>query len=110
EQAFHERIVESCGNPALASVVGVLESLWRWQSRDHLETAARTGVQPNERLRHGGLAAHREVLDLIERGDAMKAAAAMQQHHRDTFEVAHHKYVDHPIRVTTPNSEAMRTR
>jgi GntR family transcriptional repressor for pyruvate dehydrogenase complex len=110
EAAFHERVVQGCGNTTLAATVGVLEELWRWQQRTHVDEALRQGVGPNKRLRAGALAAQQRMVELIDLGDAAGVEQAMRVHHQETYDIAHRRYVDHLIRVTVPNSEAMRVR
>jgi DNA-binding GntR family transcriptional regulator len=110
ESQLHESIVQLCGNATLAASVGVLELLWRRQQQEHVDLAIQRGVVPNKRLREGAVVAHRHIVALIAEGKSTEAAGAMRQHHRENYDIATRRYVDHPIRVTVPNSEAMRVR
>lgn len=110
ELSLHEGIAQNCGNATMVEVVGVLRSVWATQRPRTLAIAQEKGIGPNKKLRDGSAIAHRQIVELIEVGDAAAAAAAMRQHHRDTRAVVTTNYYDEPIRVSVANSEAFRGR
>lgn len=69
-EEFHHAIINGCGNATLVIVMGALESLWSLHKQAWAQYAEEVGAGPTPNLRAGVIAAHREITDAIEAGDA----------------------------------------
>lgn len=78
-RAFHETVVDHCGNKTLRVTVGALTRLW-----SHHEEIAATAVQSMreipEHLRLSVLRTHQRLADLIENGDAEEVVKLAETH------------------------------
>jgi DNA-binding FadR family transcriptional regulator len=72
-QEFHQAIIDGCGNETLVIVVGALESLWSLHKKAWADAAEDVGSGPEPNLRASVIAAHEEITDAIEAGDAARA-------------------------------------
>jgi GntR family transcriptional regulator, transcriptional repressor for pyruvate dehydrogenase complex len=79
-QEFHQAIVDGCGNETLVIVVGALESLWSLHKQAWADDAADAGSGPEPNLRASVIAAHEEITDAIEAGDAALAHQLVTAH------------------------------
>jgi GntR family transcriptional repressor for pyruvate dehydrogenase complex len=79
-QEFHQAIIDGCGNETLVIVVGALESLWSLQKKAWADDAEDTGVEPEPKFRASVIAAHEEITDAIEAGDAARAHQLVSAH------------------------------
>ena len=77
---FHETLVALCGNETMISIAGSLEAMWSAHEQAWASEAVRHGKFPPVVLRQRALDEHREILDLIERGDPVRAANAARRH------------------------------
>jgi len=77
---FHQAIVSNCGNQTLKVLVGALEAVWNSQEVPWAEDASTHGHYPEEKLQWEAVAAHRKIADLVAKGDAAAAGAAMKRH------------------------------
>lgn len=75
-RAFHEALVQLCGNESLIVMAGALEAIW---SRHEIGNVTdETSLSVSER--RAALAAHGRVIDLIEAGDARAVRIALREH------------------------------
>ena len=72
-QQFHHAIIDGCGNATLVIVIGALERLWSLHKKAWADYADATGSAPIPHLRESVVAAHEEITDAIEAGDASRA-------------------------------------
>jgi GntR family transcriptional repressor for pyruvate dehydrogenase complex len=79
-QEFHQAIVDGCGNATLVIVVGALESLWSLHKKAWADYAEDVGSGPEGDLRARVIAAHEEITDAIEAGDAARAHQLVSAH------------------------------
>lgn len=79
-RAFHEAIVEECGNQTLILVVGALETLYTGQWQSWAVEAASEGQFPDGEGRQAGIRAHDRILKAVEQGDTTKAEQAARRH------------------------------
>jgi DNA-binding FadR family transcriptional regulator len=79
-QAFHQAIIDGCGNATLVIVIGALESLWSLHKKAWADEAEDVGATPEPGLRAGVIAAHEVITDAIEAGDAARAHALVTAH------------------------------
>jgi DNA-binding FadR family transcriptional regulator len=79
-QAFHQAIIDGCGNATLVIVVGALESLWSFHKKAWAAYAQDVGAEPEPNLRASVVAAHEEITDAIEAGDAALAHQLVTTH------------------------------
>ena len=79
-RAFHEGIVETCGNETMIVVAGALETLWSAHERSWSARAADAGRFPEPRLGAKALKEHGEILAAIVKGDSERAARAARRH------------------------------
>jgi len=77
---FHHAIIDGCGNATLVIVVGALESLWSHHKKAWADYAEETGAGPEPKLRARVIAAHEEITDAIEAGDAARAHQLVTAH------------------------------
>jgi DNA-binding FadR family transcriptional regulator len=80
-----------------AMVTSALEAVWGSQERLWAREAAREGAYPDERLQRQVVAAHRKLIQRIERGDVDGAQQAMRKHLIQSQPFVN--YGDAPIRV-----------
>lgn len=81
-RAFHEAIVENCGNVSLSVLAGALESLWSTFEAQWAHRVPDAGEVPRaERL--AALGAHERLIDLISDGDAEGARRHAAEHPAD---------------------------
>jgi DNA-binding FadR family transcriptional regulator len=79
-QEFHQAIIDGCGNETLVIVVGALESLWSLHKQAWADYAEDAGEGPEPNLRASVIAAHEEITDAIEAGDAARAHQLVSAH------------------------------
>jgi DNA-binding FadR family transcriptional regulator len=79
-QAFHDGLVEGCGNRSIVLTVGALEWLWRQQQEGWAHRVSVLHEYPEPELRRHGLGAHAAILDAIGRGDPEEAERVTLQH------------------------------
>jgi DNA-binding FadR family transcriptional regulator len=79
-QEFHQAIIDGCGNATLVIVIGALESLWSLHKKAWADYAEDTGEIPEPSLRPSVIAAHEEITDAIEAGDAARAHQLVTAH------------------------------
>jgi DNA-binding FadR family transcriptional regulator len=79
-QEFHQAIIDGCGNATLVIVVGALESLWSSHKRAMADDAEDAGSGPEPNLRTSVIAAHEEITDAIDAGDAALAHQLVTAH------------------------------
>lgn len=79
-QEFHQAIIDGCGNATLVIVIGALESLWSLHKQAWADHAEDVGAPPEPELRARVLAAHQEITDAIEAGDAARAHQLVTAH------------------------------
>jgi DNA-binding GntR family transcriptional regulator len=79
-QEFHQAIIDGCGNETLVIVVGALESLWSLHKKAWADAAEDVGSGPEPNLRASVIAAHEEITDAIEAGDAARAHQLVTAH------------------------------
>jgi DNA-binding FadR family transcriptional regulator len=72
-EQFHQAIIDGCGNATLVIVIGALESLWSLHKKAWADYADAVGSEPIPDLRASVVAAHEEITDAIEAGDAGRA-------------------------------------
>ncbi len=78
---FHEALVACCGNRSLILVVGALEAVWTAHAEEwaKLSVSGEVGF-PDADYRRQGLDDHQRLIDLIEAGDPVAAAAEAARH------------------------------
>ena len=79
-QEFHQAIIDGCGNATLVIVIGALESLWSHHKKAWAAYAEDIGSGPEPNLRASVVAAHEEITDAIEAGDAARAHQLVVAH------------------------------
>jgi GntR family transcriptional regulator, transcriptional repressor for pyruvate dehydrogenase complex len=79
-QEFHQAIIDGCGNATLVIVIGALESLWSFHKKAWADYAEDAGIEPEPNLRASVVAAHEEITDAIEAGDAARAHQLVTAH------------------------------
>ena len=79
-QEFHQAIIDGCGNATLVIVIGALESLWSHHKKAWAAYAEDIGAGPEPNLRASVMAAHEEITDAIEAGDAALAHQLVVAH------------------------------
>jgi len=79
-EEFHHTIINGCGNATLVIVMGALESLWSHHKQAWAEYAEAVGAGPTPNLRASVIAAHAEITDAIEAGDAARAHQLVVDH------------------------------
>ena len=79
-QEFHQAIIDGCGNATLVIVIGALESLWSHHKKAWAAYAEDVGAGPEPNLRASVVAAHEEITDAIEAGDAARAHQLVVAH------------------------------
>jgi DNA-binding FadR family transcriptional regulator len=79
-QEFHQALIDGCGNATLVIVVGALESLWSRHKKAWADDAEDVGSGPEPNLRASVIAAHEEITDAIEAGDAARAHQLVSAH------------------------------
>ena len=79
-QEFHQAIIDGCGNATLVIVIGALESLWSLHKKAWADYAEDIGAGPEPNLRASVIAAHEEITDAIEAGDAARAHQLVVAH------------------------------
>lgn len=76
---FHEALVDLCGIESLTVMAGALEALWSIHEADWAHRVVDTADIPREK-RIQALEEHRELLTLIDKGDAEGARRAAAEH------------------------------
>lgn len=79
-RAFHEAIVDECGNQTLILIVGALETIYTDQWESWAVEATKKGRNPGGDERQAGLRAHERILAAIEDGDREAAEQASRRH------------------------------
>jgi DNA-binding FadR family transcriptional regulator len=79
-EEFHHAIINGCGNATLVIVMGALESLWSLHKQAWATYAEEVGAEPTPNLRASVVAAHEEITDAIEAGDAARAHQLVVAH------------------------------
>jgi len=79
-EEFHHAIINGCGNSTLVIVIGALESLWSLHKQAWAAYAEDIGADPTPNLRASVIAAHEEITDAIEAGDAARAHQLVVAH------------------------------
>ncbi len=78
---FHEIMVTNCGSPTLSLMVGTLESLWSGHVERHTSRLGRIPARTTTlEARQASWEEHRDLLELINRGDAEGAAGLAHKH------------------------------
>ena len=72
---FHEKIISACGNQTLILIVGALEHIW--SSREEAWQEIR---EAKHDIRERGIEAHADIIDAIDRGDAMGVHQRISSH------------------------------
>jgi DNA-binding GntR family transcriptional regulator len=80
-RAFHDGLVEGCGNASIAHLVSALEWLWHHQDEGWAHRVAVLHEYPDVELRREGLRAHARLLAAIVAGRADEAEALARAHH-----------------------------
>jgi DNA-binding FadR family transcriptional regulator len=78
--AFHETLVEKCGNKSLTLLVGILESIWLAKART-LSHRSRENLPGKAAVR--ALEIHEEIYDLILAGEDVRVAEVVAEHIRN---------------------------
>jgi GntR family transcriptional regulator, transcriptional repressor for pyruvate dehydrogenase complex len=102
-QQFHHAIIDGCGNATLVIVIGALERLWSLHKKAWADYVDAAGTGPIPELRASVVAAHEEITDAIEAGDASRAQHLVAAHLAtvEPFILGHRAP---PIDVTGPES------
>ena len=79
-QQFHQAIIDGCGNTTLMIVIGALERLWSFHEKAWADYADAAGSAPDPDLWASVIAAHEEIADAIEAGDADRAQRLVAAH------------------------------
>jgi DNA-binding FadR family transcriptional regulator len=79
-QQFHHAIINGCGNATLVIVIGALERLWSLHEKAWADYADAAGSEEGPDLRASAIAAHEEITDAIEAGDASRAQHLVAAH------------------------------
>jgi GntR family transcriptional repressor for pyruvate dehydrogenase complex len=79
-QQFHHAIIDGCGNATLVIVIGALERLWSLHEKAWADYADAAGSESGPDLRASVVAAHEEITDAIEAGDASRAQHLVSAH------------------------------
>ena len=79
-RAFHEAIVETCGNETMIVVAGALETVWSAHERSWSARAAQAGRFPEPRLGAKALKEHAEILAAVVTGNSDRASRAARRH------------------------------
>ena len=87
-RAFHEELVQSCGNQTLILIAGALESLWAGQEQEWAARAHAAGDFPGVERRATGVRAHERIMRLIEEGDAERLETFARRHLENTMRYA----------------------
>lgn len=77
---FHEQLVATCGNDALALMAGAVESLWTTQQQDWAQRAVAARVFPERALREHAWNEHEEILGAIAAGDTDAVVTSATAH------------------------------
>jgi GntR family transcriptional regulator, transcriptional repressor for pyruvate dehydrogenase complex len=80
-RAFHDGLVEGCGNASIAHLVSALEWLWHHQDEGWAHRVAVLHEYPDVALRREGLRAHARLLAAIVAGRADEAESLARAHH-----------------------------
>ncbi|WP_322756508.1 FadR/GntR family transcriptional regulator [Frankia sp. Cas3] len=78
--AFHETLVQRCGNETLTLVAGILESIWLVHERSWAEAKTARGALLSRPEKLKRLESHEKICDLIEAGEERRVAEAMTEH------------------------------
>ena len=79
-RAWHEALVERCGNETTVVLLGALEAVWTSQIKTKQVEYAKLGVAISPELSRRVYAEHEEIQARIEAGDVAGAAAAARAH------------------------------
>jgi GntR family transcriptional regulator, transcriptional repressor for pyruvate dehydrogenase complex len=79
-QQFHHAIIDGCGNTTLVIVIGALERLWSLHEKAWADYADAAGNEQGPVLRASVVAAHEEITDAIEAGEASRAQHLVAAH------------------------------
>lgn len=78
---FHEALVACCGNRSLILVAGALEAVWTAHAQEWAKRNVSDDVGfPDTEYRRQGLEDHQRLIELIEAGDPLAAAAEAARH------------------------------
>jgi DNA-binding FadR family transcriptional regulator len=94
-RAFHDVLVQACGNESLAATAGALQELWA----AHLvsvSTPADLGEYAKLKARERSLADHREIIACVVAGDADNVDKLVRAHHGSPSELG---YLGRAIKV-----------
>ena len=103
-RAFHEQLVEVCGNQTLILMVGALESLWSEQERQWALRAQSRGTYPGENYRRDVLSAHKALVTAIAEGKAERAANLARKHLQESQHYALAEGSHQVVRATSMRS------
>jgi GntR family transcriptional repressor for pyruvate dehydrogenase complex len=79
-RAFHEILVNECGNETMIVMIGALEELWSTHEQAWAVDAQDSGSFPDRSHLHRSLDDHARLIDAIEAGDADAAARLAREH------------------------------
>jgi GntR family transcriptional regulator, transcriptional repressor for pyruvate dehydrogenase complex len=100
-RAFHEAVVEACGNQTMIVVAGALETLWSAHELSWSVRAAESGRFPEPRLGAKALKEHEEILAAIVKGDSDRASRAARRHLATAQLYPLSEGPDSPVRAAT---------
>lgn len=101
ERLFHERLVATCGNETIKTVIGTLEALWSEQLEDRTRASVRLGIRPDRELREHVVASHRGIVDAVREGDVDRVVDEMRDHLRE-FRSRLPQPFEGPVRIRPP--------
>jgi GntR family transcriptional repressor for pyruvate dehydrogenase complex len=79
-RAFHEALIDSCGNATIRITVGGLATLWSIQEQAWANSVSSTDNYPPIAQREEVLAVHEEIVDAIQKGHREHAMALARAH------------------------------
>jgi DNA-binding FadR family transcriptional regulator len=98
-RAFHQELVNLCGNQTLILITGTLESLWSTREQAWAATATESGAFPEVKHRETGIKAHARIMRLISDGDPESLEQFARSHLENTL---HHGTTPRPVEVAPP--------
>lgn len=81
-RAFHDAVIDGCGNDTLRLVAGSLAGLWSSQEEDWADFVSASEQYPALRLRNEVVKTHRKLVGAIDKGDSDLAADLARSHAR----------------------------
>jgi GntR family transcriptional regulator, transcriptional repressor for pyruvate dehydrogenase complex len=108
--AFHNEIINGCGNATLVIVIGALERLWSLHERAWADFSHATGGEPDHELRESMISAHEAITDAIDAGDPALAHKVAAEHLATTQPQVLEHLESQRIYITSPEPVPARHR